>query len=305
MDVLVPRQGGELLDAGLHVVAGDPLARGDGVEVHLLDDRLVGLDDAVGDVDAEVALGLQHRDPELALEDDLVLGRPDLGEVGAGVAGGQDVGDAHALDCPIRGRPVVPRRPPAVVPVEQRGDLRPCGQDGEHLVLGDATRGQRRREVLHVLPAPRLARRDHDVELEVVDVDAVGLADVGRLEVDVPRQVGAVGVEELPHGVPVAGAAELEHRRPLPRVEVAPRVRGRVRRERQGRAAGLEGGEDAVGAVVRDDALGPVGPQGVVEHLAHHQVRARHERVSHAMPLPRRRRAARRRCRGATGRPGS
>ena len=92
-----PASGGELLDARLHVVAGDPLARGDGVEVDPVDDRLVGLDDAVGHVDAEVALRLQHRDPQLALEDDLVLGRPDRGEVGAGVAGGQDVGDAHVL----------------------------------------------------------------------------------------------------------------------------------------------------------------------------------------------------------------
>jgi hypothetical protein len=33
--------------------------------------RLVGLDDAVGDLDAEVALGAQHRDPQLTLEHDL------------------------------------------------------------------------------------------------------------------------------------------------------------------------------------------------------------------------------------------
>ena len=57
MDVLVPGERAELLDARLHVVAGDPLAGGDRVEVDLVDDRLVGLDDAVGHVDAEVALG--------------------------------------------------------------------------------------------------------------------------------------------------------------------------------------------------------------------------------------------------------
>ena len=68
MDVLVAGEGGELLDPRLHVVAGDPLAGGDRVEVDLVDDRLVGLDHAVGHVDAEVALRLEHGDPELPLE---------------------------------------------------------------------------------------------------------------------------------------------------------------------------------------------------------------------------------------------
>ena len=95
VDVLVPGEGGELLDPRLHVVPGHPLPRRDAVEVDLVDDLLVGLDDAVGHVDAEVALGLQHRDPEPALEHDLVLGRPDRGEVGAGVAAGEDVGVGH------------------------------------------------------------------------------------------------------------------------------------------------------------------------------------------------------------------
>ena len=99
VDVLVPGERAELLDARLHVVAGDPLARGDAGQVDLVDDLLVGLDDAVRHVDAEVPLGLEHRDPELPLEDDLVLGRPDLGEVGAGVAGGEDVGVDDADSC--------------------------------------------------------------------------------------------------------------------------------------------------------------------------------------------------------------
>ena len=101
VDVLVPGQRAELLDPRLHVVPGDPLARGDRVEVDLVDDVLVGLDDAVGYVDPEVALGLEHRDPELPLEHDLVLRRPDRGEVGAGVPGGEDVGDGHVLDSPM------------------------------------------------------------------------------------------------------------------------------------------------------------------------------------------------------------
>ncbi len=69
-----PGQRVELLDAGLHVVAGDPLAGGDGLEVDLVDDRLVVLDDAVGDVDAERGLGTEHGEPQLALEHHLVLG---------------------------------------------------------------------------------------------------------------------------------------------------------------------------------------------------------------------------------------
>ena len=93
MDVLVAGERAELLDPRLHVVPGDPLAGGDRVEVDLVDDRLVGLDHAVGHVDAEVALRLEHRDPEPPLEHDLVLGRPDRGQVGAGVPGGEDVGD--------------------------------------------------------------------------------------------------------------------------------------------------------------------------------------------------------------------
>ena len=74
MDVLVPGQRRELLDPRLHVVAGDPLTGGDRLEVDLVDDVAVGLDDPVGYVDPEVALGLEHGDPEPSLEHDLVLG---------------------------------------------------------------------------------------------------------------------------------------------------------------------------------------------------------------------------------------
>ena len=37
-------------------------------EVDLVEHRLVRLDDAVGHVDAELALGAEHRDPQPALE---------------------------------------------------------------------------------------------------------------------------------------------------------------------------------------------------------------------------------------------
>jgi hypothetical protein len=69
--VLVAGEGGELLDPRLHVVARDPLPSSDGGEVDVVDDGLVGLDHPVGHLDAEVALGPQHRDPEAALEHDL------------------------------------------------------------------------------------------------------------------------------------------------------------------------------------------------------------------------------------------
>src|SRR5690606_27967110 len=109
VDVLVAGERRELLDACLHVVARDPLTLGDRRQVDALltlgDDRLVGLHDAVGHVDAEVALGLQHSHPELTLQDDLVLRRPDRGEVGAGVAGGEHVGDGHQDSCVVREAP--------------------------------------------------------------------------------------------------------------------------------------------------------------------------------------------------------
>ena len=91
--VLVPGERAELLDPRLDVVAGDPLARGDGGEVDLLDDALVVRDRLLGDVDAEVALRPQHRDPQPALQHDLVLRRPQRDELGARVARGEDVGD--------------------------------------------------------------------------------------------------------------------------------------------------------------------------------------------------------------------
>ena len=62
---------------------------------------LVGLDHPVGHVDAEVALRREHRDPEPALEHDLVLGRPDRDQVGCGVPGGEDVGNLGGVTRPL------------------------------------------------------------------------------------------------------------------------------------------------------------------------------------------------------------
>jgi hypothetical protein len=57
-------------------VARHPFARGDRVKVNLVDDLLVGLDHAVGHIDAEVFLRPEHGDPKPPLEHDLVLRRP-------------------------------------------------------------------------------------------------------------------------------------------------------------------------------------------------------------------------------------
>jgi hypothetical protein len=91
VDVLVTRERAELLDAGLHVVAGDAFTGSDGGEVHAVLDPFVVLDDALGKVDAEVPLGAEHGDPQLTLEHDLAGWRPPRGHLVARVAGGEDV----------------------------------------------------------------------------------------------------------------------------------------------------------------------------------------------------------------------
>ncbi len=95
VDVLGAGECSELLDAGLHVVAGDLLAVGDRLEVDLVDDGLVRLDDAVGRLDTEILLGHEDGDPQSALEDDLVLRRPDARQLRRCVSAGQNVGGGH------------------------------------------------------------------------------------------------------------------------------------------------------------------------------------------------------------------
>ena len=91
MDVLVAGEVVEFLDAGLHVVAGDPFAGHDRGGVDAVLGLLVGGDRPGGDVEAEFALGLHHGDPEFALQHDAALGGPDGLEGGGGVAFGEDV----------------------------------------------------------------------------------------------------------------------------------------------------------------------------------------------------------------------
>ena len=69
------RASAELVDAGLHVVARLALPCADRLEVDVVDrNLLVSLDDAVGYLDAEVALGTEYGEPQPALRDDLALG---------------------------------------------------------------------------------------------------------------------------------------------------------------------------------------------------------------------------------------
>ena len=73
VDLLVTGERVELLDARLHVMAGDPFARRDALEVDGVHDLRVGLDRALRDRHPEVALRRQHRQPQLSLEHHLVL----------------------------------------------------------------------------------------------------------------------------------------------------------------------------------------------------------------------------------------
>ena len=91
VDFLVPRQRVELLDASLHVVAGNFFTRRNRVQVHLVDDFLVVLDRARFHGHTELLLRLQHGDPELPLQDDLVLRRPQGGHLRGGVTVTQDI----------------------------------------------------------------------------------------------------------------------------------------------------------------------------------------------------------------------
>ena len=82
VDVLVAGQRVELLDPRLDVVASDPFAGVDGGQVDLVDhgpirgQHLVGV--VGGEVHAEVALRLQHSQPQLPFGDDLALGSPEV-----------------------------------------------------------------------------------------------------------------------------------------------------------------------------------------------------------------------------------
>ena len=98
VDVLVAGEGIELLDARLHVMAGDALTLGNRREIDIVDRARVIGDDAIGDVDAEVSLGVEDSQPQASLRCDPVLGSPQRRHRRRGVALGEHVGDhGHIL----------------------------------------------------------------------------------------------------------------------------------------------------------------------------------------------------------------
>ena len=99
----------ELLDARLHVVAGDAFPGHDRGEVHLILHALVGGDGGGGKVEAQFALGLHHGDPKLAFQHDPALGGPNGLHGGRGVAFGEYVGN-HVAATLLTSRPLGKRR---------------------------------------------------------------------------------------------------------------------------------------------------------------------------------------------------
>ena len=93
--MLVAGQRVELFDARLDVVAQHPLALGDRGEIDIGDHPLVIVDDAVRNVDTQLGLRPQHREPQSALADDLGLRRPDRDHLVAGIPAGQHVWNRH------------------------------------------------------------------------------------------------------------------------------------------------------------------------------------------------------------------
>lgn len=93
VDELAFREFGKFFDARFHVVEGDAFAFRDGDEIDGGFDALVVLDGVGGDRHAEIALSLHYGDPEIALEGDAAVLRPDSLHGARGVAFGEDVGD--------------------------------------------------------------------------------------------------------------------------------------------------------------------------------------------------------------------
>ena len=108
MDLLVARERTELVDASLHVVAGDRFARRYRLEVDDLHDGLVGLDHRLVHIQSELALSLQHRQPQPALQHHPALGRPQRPHLLAGIAGRQHVGDPRVHETAPRPLPASP-----------------------------------------------------------------------------------------------------------------------------------------------------------------------------------------------------
>ena len=95
VDLLVAGEVVELLDARLHIVAGDFFPRHDRGRIHLVLHLFIGGDRFGRNIQPEIALRLHHGDPEFAFQNDPPFGGPDGLKGGRGVAFGEDVGN-HA-----------------------------------------------------------------------------------------------------------------------------------------------------------------------------------------------------------------
>ena len=89
VNMLETGQVAELLNTGLHIVAGDALAGIDTLHIHLSLHAFVGIDGLLRNIQPQVLLGLHHRNPELALQHNAAFGRPDSFHGIGGVTPGQ------------------------------------------------------------------------------------------------------------------------------------------------------------------------------------------------------------------------
>ena len=93
VNMLIASQGVELLDAGLHIMAGHPLPLRDRRQIHVVDHVLVGSDCLHRNIHPEILLGFHHGNPQLALHDDFRLRTPQFRQFRRGIAIGQYVCD--------------------------------------------------------------------------------------------------------------------------------------------------------------------------------------------------------------------
>src|SRR4051812_36083201 len=128
-----------------------------------------------------------------------------------------------------------PRVPPAAAGVELRGDALALRPDRVVLLARVAALAHALLERLDVLPLPLAARRDPDVELEILCVVAFGRTPERLLEVHVPAREVALGtVPEHPDRVRLTRPLQHQHSVTLPCLAARPRMNLRPGRECEG-----------------------------------------------------------------------
>ena len=89
VDMLVAGEVAEFLNAGFHVVTRHAFAGVDALHIHLFLHALVGINRLLRNIQPQVFLGLHHSNPELTLQHNAALGRPDGFHGIGGVTPGQ------------------------------------------------------------------------------------------------------------------------------------------------------------------------------------------------------------------------